>query len=123
MVFSMDRNGTPGRQSLWVVVMDVIRLMERRDKYLERANKHFVQMQKLEEKAIHLDIKISEICTHPEEYRKLIQFTKGIPQSSIWLCKICYEQIETKIEIKKKDKIKSSIENTFNSFELNWEDK
>jgi hypothetical protein len=74
--------------------IDVLKLVEKRDKKLRRANDYYIKMRKLEYEAENLDIEISNFCDHPKEYLKLSYFADGIPQKSMWMCKLCYQAVD-----------------------------
>ncbi len=88
------------------------KLAKRRDSLMRKANEYFKKMRRLEAEAEKLDEYITNNCTHPREYLKLKQFTKEIPQKSIWLCKLCFQGVEVGCSKNKKE-VESNIEATF----------
>lgn len=73
--------------------IDIIKLAERRDKKLKRANDLYLKSQELEEEAEEIDQKISDNCHHPKSHHKLKRFTNSVPQKTMWLCTLCYQTI------------------------------
>lgn len=74
--------------------IDVLKLVEKRDKKLKKANEHYIKMRELEYQAENLDTEISNFCDHPKEHLKISYFTEGIPQKSMWMCKLCYQAVD-----------------------------
>jgi len=89
--------------------IDVLKLVERRDKKLKRANEYYIKMRKLEDEAENIDIKISNVCDHPKEHLKLSHFLEGIPQKTMWMCKLCYQAVDLNPKTKE-EKLMKEVE-------------
>lgn len=103
--------------------LDVKKLVERREKKLTMADKYYQKAKDLMAQAEELDERIHNVCDHPKEFLKLKFFTEEMPQSSMWLCTLCFQMVETKKKAKEKEKTLKSVEENIKEAKSNLKPK